>query len=101
VRVYDMYGTKLSEFQLDFEQGDALQCGDLNGDGVDEIVHGDRDDWVRVYNMHGALLGEMRFNFEFGDGFAVADFNGDGKDDIIHGDRGDSFHVVKGERWFE
>ncbi|KUK06617.1 MAG: Cysteine proteinase, putative, partial [Archaeoglobus fulgidus] len=21
--------------------------------------------------------------------------------DIIHGDRGDSFHVVKGERWFE
>jgi hypothetical protein len=91
----------VSSFYLDFEEGDDIAAGDVNGDGMDEIVHADRGDWVRVYSMHGVLLGKMRFNFEFGDGFAVADFNGDGKDDIIHGDRGDSFHIVKGERWFE
>jgi C1A family cysteine protease len=84
----------------DYEGRNGLGCGDLDGDGVDEIVIGERDDWLEVYDVSGNLIKRMKINFEKGDGFAIADVDGDGKDEIIHGDKGNSIHIINGDRWW-
>ncbi len=80
-------------FAVDFEGGDGLAVGDVNGDGREEIIHGDRGDWIRVFDQSGALLSEFSLNFEGNDGLAAGDVNGDGRDEIIHGDRDDRIQV--------
>jgi hypothetical protein len=83
----------LGSFTLDFQEGDGLAVGDVDGDAVGEIVHGDRDNWIRVYDGQGVLLSEFGLNYEAHDGLAVGDVNGDGSGEIIHGDRDDRIQV--------
>jgi C1A family cysteine protease len=80
-------------FQVNFEENDGLAAGDLNNDGIDEIIHGDRGDRIRVYTMSGTKLADWTLDFEEKDGLAAGDVNGDGYDEIVHGDRDDKIRV--------
>ncbi len=77
---------------VDFEEGDGLAAGDVDGDGVAEIVHGDRDDRIAVYTL-SSTLGGFTVDFEKWDELAAGDLNGDGRDEIVHADRDDEIHV--------
>ncbi|CAG1010737.1 hypothetical protein ANAEL_04013 [Anaerolineales bacterium] len=88
-----VFDNKLKEIPLDFEGGDGLTAGDVNGDGRAEIIHGDSGDWIRIFDMNGNKLKEFPLDFEGGDGLTAGDVNGDGKAEIIHGDRGDWIHI--------
>lgn len=98
--------TELSSFPIDFERGDGLATGDVDGNGRDEIIHGDRGNRIRVYSTNGVystdgkILWEFRVNFLEHDGLAVGDVNGDGRDEIIHGSREDKIdtYVANGNR---
>ena len=74
-------------FRMDFEESDDLAAGDVNGDGKDEIIHGDRGDMIRIYSMDGRRISQFELDFEEGDGLAAGDVNGDGEAEIIHADR--------------
>ncbi len=76
---------------IDFEKGDGLAAGDVNGDGKAEIVHGDRDDFLSIYTLD-RIAKRDSLDFEKWDEIAVGDVNGDGIEEVIHGDRDD--HVA-------
>jgi hypothetical protein len=80
-------------FEREFENEDGLAVGDVNGDGKDEIVHADRDDWIQVFDMDGNPLEGFGHDFQNGDGLAVGDVTGDGIADIVHGDRDDRIRI--------
>ncbi|MBN1889713.1 MAG: DUF11 domain-containing protein [Thermoflexales bacterium] len=81
-----------SAFARDYEQYDGFAAGDVDGDGDDEIIVGDRGDTIYVLNASGGVVGSFARDFEEGDGLAAGDVNGDGQDEIIIGDRND--HIV-------
>lgn len=71
---------ELSYFPINFRKGDRMVVGDVNGDGLDEIVWASQDGRVRVYNMIGDLLNGpngLKTEFTYGAGLAVGDVNGD------------------------
>ena len=81
-------GGRLYRFSKDYEKWDEITAGDINGDGKDEIVHGDRSsDDIYVFNMEGRELAKRDVNFEAGDDLATGDVDGDGKDEVIFADR--------------
>ena len=80
-------------FYLDFEEGDGFTVGDVNRDGRDEIIHGDRGNMVHVFTGTGTELTEWSLDFKEGDGLTAGDVNGDGKAEIIHGDRSDRVRI--------
>lgn len=96
VRVFKTDGTLLSQFfayDKNFKGGIYVAAGDVDGDGVDEIVTGVGDGGgpqVRIFDMHGNPRFTPGF-FAYGKSFrggvkvAVGDFNGDGKEEIITG----------------
>lgn len=92
VAVYDHNGTYLLEFApyaTSFTGGVFVAAGDVNGDGVDEIITGTGDGGgphVRVFNRIGAVLYSF-FAFaettRHGVRVASADTDGDGTDEIV------------------
>ncbi|MCO6040401.1 PKD domain-containing protein [Thermococcus alcaliphilus] len=72
---------ELSYFPISFKKGDRMVVGDVNSDGLDEIVWASQDDGrVRVYDMEGNLLNGpngLKTEFTYGAGLAVGDVNGD------------------------
>lgn len=79
-----LYASALSDTPLDFMEGDGLAVGDLDGDGTDELVHGDADRRViSAYDISGNRLGEYAgFNYPSKE-LRCADVNGDSRDEII------------------
>ena len=80
-------GGSLYRFDKDYEKWDEITAGDINGDGKDEIIHGDRDDDIYVFNKDGRQLAKRDVNFEAGDDLATGDVDGDGKEEVIFADR--------------
>lgn len=77
-----------ANFQVNFEKWDELAAGDINSDGIDEIIHGDRsNDFIRIYDNVGSMLKEFNVGFEGGDDLETGDVNGDGATEIVHGDK--------------
>ena len=68
--------------------GVSVATGDLNGDGVDEIVTGPQRNyapWVRIFDQDGNMLHQFLAygsTFKGGVDVALGDINGDGKLDI-------------------
>ncbi len=76
-------------YNAKFTGGVNLAIGDVNGDGVKEIITAPKaggGPHVRIFNRDGVVLSEfMAYNAKFTGGvnLAVSDMDGDGKDEII------------------
>ncbi|WP_048056522.1 PKD domain-containing protein [Thermococcus sp. 4557] len=73
-------GRELATFVMPFQKGDRMAVGDVNADGLDEIVWASQDGYVKVYNLGGDLLNGpkgLKTEFSYGAGLAVGDVNGD------------------------
>ncbi len=87
--IFNGEGAQLGSFVLSRNSDEPIGIGDVNGDGLDEIIHGQRSLGVlniRIVNQNGTLLREFS-----GVGsetqpveILVGDVNGDGKDEIIN-----------------
>ncbi|MBU4347158.1 S8 family serine peptidase [Patescibacteria group bacterium] len=94
VRIFNSQGELLGQFfayDAKFRGGVNVASGDVNGDGVDEIITGagaGGGPHIRIFNSQGELLGQFfAYDAKFRGGVNVAsgDVNGDGVDEIIAG----------------
>ena len=97
IRAFDYQGNaqadpnNLFAFSQSFRGGVHVAAGDIDGDGVDEIVAGigpGEEPWVRVFEKNGSLISEFLAyaeNIKGGVYIACGDLNGDGRDEIITG----------------
>ena len=80
-----------ANFEINFKKWDELASGDINNDGIDEIVFGDcSSDWIRIFTNTGTHIGGYDVGLQIGDDIETGDVNGDGVDEIIMGDRHDA-----------
>jgi hypothetical protein len=83
--------------------------GDVNGDGVDDVVFGARDGYVRAYDGTGGLLWRVLPNLPAEGGGelistpAIADLDGDGANDVVLGNGWGTFFLrgIDGSRRYE
>lgn len=94
VRVFTQDGHLLSQFfayDQGFRGGLDVATGDIDGDGIDEIIVGPGNGLVpeiRVYRSTGQLLNQIMAyapTFRGGVRVAAADLDGDGVDEIVTG----------------
>lgn len=94
VRVMATDGRVLAQFyafEKTFKGGIDVTTGDVDGDGVEEIIVGSgrgRSTEVRVLSMQGeqrAVLVPYTVGFQAGVHVSAADLNGDGRADIVTG----------------
>lgn len=96
IQIFSMDGTEIGWIKISsgYERYDRIAVGDLDGDGVDEIIHGDAstgDDSIHIYkwnwNADGRVSELHKFNVNYSryDEIAVADIDNDGYGDIIFG----------------
>jgi hypothetical protein len=84
VDIFSKDGQVLRSFNGHFTINDGFAVGDVNGDGVDEIlIAGDGKGRVDIFNQKGDPIGSFDGKFTINDGFAVGDVNGDRKDEIL------------------
>lgn len=109
IRLYDgNSGTLIRTIPVDnIQSGELICAGDVNGDGIDEIIYGDRDNWIRVFNSRNGTLGmefnrfrvgtrDESFDYQEYDGLASGDVDGDGIDEILYGSReGDYIAIIE------
>jgi len=81
--VFDATGTNLWAYSEPF--GQAVGCGDLDGDGLAEIVG--MDSWSRVRGFSASLKSPLwEKSTSDNDALLLADVDGDGKPEIVVGD---------------
>lgn len=92
IKILDSKGKEESKwlaYNAKFTGGVNLAIGDVNGDGVKEIITAPKaggGPHVRIFNRDGVVLSEfMAYNNKFTGGvnLAVGDMDNDGKDEII------------------
>jgi len=72
-------------WQISFTNYDAMTLGDMDGDGLDEvIVASDEYSEIRIYEpSDGRLVGAFSCRFTRYDGLTAGDLDGDGFDEIV------------------
>ena len=94
IRIFNQQGEVLNEFMAydeNFRGGVNTAVGDVNNDGIDEIVTGTGfggGPHIKVFNQQGEVLNEFMAydeNFRGGVSVAVGDVNNDGIREIIVG----------------
>jgi uncharacterized repeat protein (TIGR01451 family) len=74
----------IDHYNINFTAYDGFALGDVNGDGVEELVAaGDETGSVEVYAEGGILLSAFNGSFTPGDALAVGDVDGDGFAEIL------------------
>ena len=80
-----------ANFEVTVSKWDDLASGDINNDGIDEIIHGDCSmDWIRIFTSSGNHIGGFDVGLQIGDDVETGDVNGDGVDEIVLADRQDA-----------
>ena len=84
------------QWTVPFTHYDALTVGDVDGDGVDElIIAQDEDSKIRIIEPLGAEIGHFYSAFTPFDALEAGDVDGDGRDEIIVArNLGESFGVL-------
>ena len=96
IRIFNAQGRLINPgffaYATNFRGGVNVAIGDLNGDGINEIIAGagfTGGPHIRVFNKDGKLINPGFFayspSFRGGVNVAVGDINGDGIDEIITG----------------
>ncbi len=94
VQIFNTNNTVLNKFNAytdNFLGGANIASGDIDGDGVDEIITGAGQGGgphVRIFDSQGNVKGQFfayHQNFRGGVNIAVGDIDGDGIDEIITG----------------
>ena len=81
----DAIDTECACGDADLDSTAGLAAGDIDGDGIPEIVAIDETDRMRIYSNLGALLLETTFNLGSNPSPAIADLDGDGFAEVIVG----------------
>lgn len=103
IRVFDGSGNLESQFfayATAFRGGVTVAAGDVNGDGIEEIITGTATGapHVRIFSKNGTLRGQFfAYATTFRNGVTVAagDVDGDGFEEIVTGTRGRSAPHVR------
>jgi len=84
-------------FNVRFTRYDAFALGDIDNDGIDEILIAiDEDSKIYEYEPNGTLIRSIDVRYTKYDGFAVGDFDGDGQDEIVIGvDEDDKLYLYE------
>ncbi|MDO8668386.1 MAG: S8 family serine peptidase [bacterium] len=109
IKITDQDGLVLKEFlafDKKFKGGVSLASGDINGDGLEEIIAAagpGGGPHIKIFNLNGDLKNQwfaFKNNFRGGVRVASTDVNHDGKDEIIavQGPGGDSEVKIFNER---
>ena len=92
IRVFNIQGNELAYIKVSggYERYDRVDAGDVDGDGIDEIIFGDAsDDNIHIYEWKDSVVGNLsemnHFYVDYSqeDEIAVGDVNGDGIDEIV------------------
>ncbi|MDD1654228.1 MAG: FG-GAP-like repeat-containing protein [Methanomicrobiales archaeon] len=68
---------------MDIKRGDRIAVGDLDHDGIDEVIFGDTDDNIQIYSSRLDLIREFDRTFSDYDGLAVGNLSNTGGPGII------------------
>ncbi|MEM2030134.1 MAG: CARDB domain-containing protein [Archaeoglobaceae archaeon] len=85
IRMLNESGIEEGLFPLHFKKGDGLTSGDLNGDGIDEIIFADRSSGViSVFNNRGSTIYTFQHKFNASDLIATGNVDLTVAEEIIH-----------------
>jgi len=100
IEIYDLNGRKLKtlhEFtdgsELSFTTGDAVVTGDVNGDGIDEIIWGDQQGWLHVFTAEGTKVLDISTTFRRWDGLAAGNVRRTGAEEIVVASQQDNLEI--------